>query len=353
MSAIDPPPGPALLPLPLLAQAGEAVAAAAARLQAAWPGAPAAAGAEIGALEELGLQLQAAARVLAGPAGARPEPVDLGVAALQARAEWARTFARAGARWSGPDQGIEVLTNAPVLKLLLDLALGHALGLGSEVRVDVLLRGQPARATLAIAVARAGGGLFQVRPGEAVELHWQLLTLLAPHAGVVAERQVQAQAVELTLAWPPAVSGPGAPALQPLPEPAAPPPTLPSTPLPPGLRVLLLEPHEPTRVLAERLMAGAGLKVQAAATVDQARGALRQALPDVLVSGLPGSDPALALLLQDLRVRQGALRVLELSSDPHAFATSLPQAGRPACVARGDLPRTLVAALAQELGTPA
>lgn len=348
MSAFDPPPGPALLPLPLLAQAGEAVAAAASRLQAAWPGAPADALAEAGALEDLGLQMQAVARVLAAPAGARAERVDLGVAALQARAEWARAFARAGAAWSGPEQGVEVVTNAPVLKLLLDLALGHALGLGSQVRVDVLLRGQPALATLGIAVSRPGGALFQVRPGEAAELHWQLLTLLARHAGVVAERQVQAQAVELTLAWPPAASGPGLLALQPLPEPAM----LPATPLPAGLRVLLVEPHEPTRVQAERLMAGAGLKVQAAATVDQARGALLQALPDVLVSGLPDSDPALALLLQDLRARQGALRVLELSSDPHAFATSLPQAGRPACVARGDLARTLVAALAQELGTP-
>ncbi|MBX3599301.1 MAG: hypothetical protein KF863_01655 [Rubrivivax sp.] len=349
MSAYDPPPGPATLPLPLLAQTGEAVAAAASRLQAAWPGAPAAATAEIGALEELGLQLQATARVLAAPAGARPERVDLGVAALQARAEWTRAFARAGASWRGPEQGVEVVTNAPVLKLLLDLALAHALGLGSQVRVDVLLRGQPVLATLCVEVSRPGGALFQVRPGEAAELHWQLLTLLARHAGVVAERQVQAQAVELSLAWPPAASASsGALALQPLPEPAM----LPATPLPAGLRVLLLEPHEPTRVLAERLMAGAGLRVQAAATVGQARGALLQALPDVLVSGLPGSDPALALLLQDLRARQGGLRVLELSNDPHAFATSLPQAGAPARVARDDLERTLVAALAQELNAP-
>lgn len=344
LSAFDPPPGPATLPLPLLAQAGEAVAAAASRLQSSWPDAPPQAVVEIGALEELGLQLQAAVRVLGSPAGARPEKVDLGVAALQARAEWARAFARAGARWSGPEQGVEVITNPPVLKLLLDLALAHALGLGPQVRVDVLLRGQPALATLRIEVTRPEGALFQVRPGEAAELHWQLLTLLARHAGVIAERQVQALAVELSLAWPPA----GALALQPLPEAAM----LPATPLPAGLRVLLLEPHEATRLLAERLMAAAGLRVQAAATVDQARGALLRTLPDVLVTGLAGNDPALALLLQDLRARQSALRVLELSNDPHAFATSLPQAGRPARVARDELERTLVAALAQELNAP-
>lgn len=344
MNASDTPFGPPTLPLPLLAQAGETVAATAARVQAAWPDAPPAAAAELAALEELGLQLQSAVRVLSGPAGARPERVDLGVAALQARAEWSRAFARAGATWAGPDQGCEVTTNPSVLKLLLDLALAHALGLGPRVTVGVLLRGQPALATLRIEVSRPGGALFQAQPGEAAELHWQLLTLLARHAGVIAERQVQAMAVELTLAWPPA----GALALQPLPEPAM----LPSTPLPAGLRVLLLEPHEPTRVQAERLMAAAGLKVRSAATVDQARGALTQQLPDLLVTGIACSDPAAALLLQDLRARHGALRVLELSPDPHAFATSLPQAGAPARVARDGLQRTLVAALAQELGTP-
>jgi hypothetical protein len=344
MNAPLTPPGPAVLPLALLAQAGEAMASAAARLQQGWPEAPAGAQAELAALEEMGLQLQAAARVLAAPAGARPERVDLGLAALQARAEWAGTFARRHAVWEGPADRLEVITNAPVLKLLIDLAVSHLLDLGAHIGVAVALRGQPALATLALKVSRPGAVPFQSRPGEAAEWHWQLLSLLARHAGVIAERQVQALGVELTLSWPPA----GAMLLEPLPEPAQ----LPQTPVPPGLRVLLLEPHEPTRLQAERLLAGAGLAVTAVATVDQARSALLHRLPDLLVSGLPVSDPAVDLLLQDLRARAPALRVLEICTDPHAFATSLHAAGTPARVGREGLERNLVLAVAQELNAP-
>jgi hypothetical protein len=43
-------------------------------------------------------------------------------------------------------------------------------------------------------------------PGDAAEWHWVLLSALALRAGVVAERQVQSQGVELSLTWP-AASG--------------------------------------------------------------------------------------------------------------------------------------------------
>jgi hypothetical protein len=344
MKLSDHPFGPPTLPADLLAQVGQSVASTASQLQAQWPQAPAMAAAALLQLEQLGLQLQAVVRVLAGPAQAQAEAVDLGLAALQARAEWGAACAQAGARWAGPQNSATVHTNAAVLKQLLDLALAHALGLGTDIAVDVVQRDEPALVALRIEVTRPGGALFESRPGDAGELHWALLTALAAHAGVVVERQVRALGVELLMGWP----GDGAPVAPSLPDPAS----LAATPMPAGCRVLLLEPHEPTRLQAQRLMLQAGLHVRTAVTVDQARALLDQALPECLVTGIEVADPACTVLLQDLRARQPGLRVVELSRQPHDFATSLPQAGRPARVAREALDRTLIAALAQELTAP-
>jgi len=345
MNAMNTPVGPATLPARLLAQLGEAVAGTVAQVQARWTDAPPAAAIALDQLGQLGLQVQEVVRMLAAPAVALPEQVDLGVAALQARAEWRSAFERAGATWTGPEHGCRVLTNPAVLKQLIDLAIGHALLLGPDVSVEVMLLTGPELAALRIEVARPAGELFEVRPGDAGELNWTLLSLLAQHAGVHVERQVLALSVELLLGWPPA----GAALPMGLPEPAM----LPSTPVPPGCRVLLLEPHEPTRVQAERLLLQAGLHVKAVATVDQAQGTLAHGLPDCLVTGIETEDPSCALLVQDLRARQPDLRVIELVRQPHAFATSLPGAGVPARVARDDLARTLVTAVAQELSSPA
>jgi hypothetical protein len=104
---------------------------------------------------------------------------------------------------------------------------------------------------------------------------------------------------------------------------------------------------------AERLMLAAGVKVTAVPSIDQARGALSHGLPECLVTGIETGEPPCALLLQDLRARQPGLRVVELSRQPHVFATSLD--GQPARIARDSLARTLVPALAlaQALSTPA
>ena len=93
-------------------------------------------------------------------------------------------------------------------------------------------------------------------------------------------------------------------------------------------------------------------EAQALATVDQAQATLVQGLPDAVVTGIEASDPACALLLQDLRARQPGLRVVEIVRQAHSFAISLPGSGVPACVGRDDLTRTLVPALAQELSMP-
>ncbi len=344
MNAMNTPLRVDTLPASLLAQIGECVASSVAQVQANWPDAPPEAAARLEQLEQLGLQVQEVVRMLAAPAGAMPEQVNLGVAALQARAEWTAALQRAGATWHGPRSGCMVLTNAAVAKQLLDLAIAHALLLGTEIQVEFDKRFQPPLAALRIEVSRPGGELFAARPGDVGELHWALLTALAQHAGVHVERQVRALSVELLLGWAPL----GALAPVGLTEPAM----LPHTEMPTGCRVLLLEPHEPTRLQAERLLVKAGLQVKTVATVDQAQASLVHGVPDGLVTGIEASDPACAVLLQDLRARQPGLRVVEIVRQAHNFAISLPGSGVPARVGRDDLARTLVPALAQELSMP-
>lgn len=340
MDTIEPRFAPATVPANLLAQIGELLATTATRLMSD----PAATAVELPRLEALGLQLQSAARVLGTPGSPRQERVDLGVAALQARAEWAAEFARRGATWDGPAQGCVVLANPPLLKLLLDLAVAHALRMGSELRFEIVTRGTPPLATVRIAVLRPGRMMFEARPGDAAELHWALLSQLARHTDVRAERQVRSMTLELALGLHPE----GAVRLTPGEVLDA---GLPATPMPAGCRVLLLEPHDGTRVLAERLMRGAGLQVSAVATVDQARAATIQWLPDALVSGLATAEPHCRPFVDDLRARQPGLRVLELVAAPHVFDTSVPGTGGPARLARDDIERRLVDALAQELGS--
>lgn len=328
------------LPVSLLARIGESLAASAAAMLRD--------GGDVerplAQLEEMGLQLQEAARVLAAPAGARPESVGLGMAALQAGSEWARAFAGEGVGWSGPQQDCRVQVNPAVLKQLIDLAFGHALPLARRIDVDVGLRSAPPQAELRIGVQRRDGELFAARPGEAGEWHWALLSLLARHAGIAAGREVMATRLVLTLGFEPV----GALA----PAPIGDREMLPTSPVPPGCRVLLVEPHEATRVLAAQLMGGAGLQVTTASTIDQARERVAHGLPECLVSGIAFADPACAGFVDDLRARQPGLRLLELTSQPHVFATSLPEAGTPARVARDDIARYLVTAVAQELTAP-
>jgi hypothetical protein len=221
MNAMTTPIGPAELPVAVLAQLGGAMASTVAQVQAHWPGAPPAAALALGQLEELGLQVQEVVRMLAAPAGAMPERVDLGVAALQARAEWAAALQRAGATWSGPERGCEVLTDPAVLKQLLDLAIGHALFLGASITLEVSTPAELPLAVIRIEVARSGATLFAARPGDAGELNWALLLALARHAGVHVERQEKALSVELLLGWPPVGDGArDSPAPTPTPPPA-------------------------------------------------------------------------------------------------------------------------------------
>lgn len=115
--------------------------------------------------------------------------------------------------------------------------------------------------------------------------------------------------------------------------------------------MLLLEPQDIARVRAHRLLREAGLRVDAVATIEAARGALRDGPPDAVVTGIPVGDAACATLLDEIRIAQPRLRVIELVDDDDAFALSAPRADSPARVGRRDLERTLLPALSQELDT--
>jgi hypothetical protein len=327
----------------LLGQLGEAVASGATRgLQA--PGLPPQAASALAALEQLGLQLQELARVAGGRARLAPEQVDLGLAVLQARAEWQHALQEHGASLDGPATRLMVSTSAGVLKQLLDLALAHLLTLGAALKAEVGRFGVPELPAVRLVVERAGHEVFDTRPEQLDELNWSLLTLLAQASGVTLERHVEVRHVRLTLGFTPsdapAFEGLGAPDM------------LATTPMPEGVRALLLEPHEPTRVHATRLLGAAGVHVTAAGTVERARSALAGHWPDCVITGLGEHDPAAALLLTEIRSHRPGLRVLELADEAHAFATSLPGSGAPVRLSRADLDRTLVTALAQELTRP-
>ncbi len=188
------------LPPALLAQVGQVVARAASRLQTAWPDAPEAASVKLAELEQLGLQLQEVVRMLASPACTGAEQVDLGLALLQARAEWAGALHQRGLSWDGPDHSVDVMVNAAVLKQLVDLAIGHLLELGRQLVVDTRLCGLTGQ--LHIAAHTPGAAMFSAMPDDGVECQWRLPQALATHAGAQVERQVQAQGVEVVLSWP-------------------------------------------------------------------------------------------------------------------------------------------------------
>jgi len=96
-------------------------------------------------------------------------------------------------------------------------------------------------------------------------------------------------------------------------------------------------------------MHDAGMQVDAVATLEQARAALRDRTPDVFVTGLAPDAGACGALIDELRALQPRLRIIELVDDDSAFALSLPGVGNAGRVGRSDLARTLVAAVSQEL----
>ena len=296
--------------------------------------------AAVGRLERLGLQLQELARVLAGEGLAASETVDLNAAARAAALEWQATATRRASRLDGPgadSEAVEVEVAAGVLEQLFDLAIDHATRLGSAVALEVGMQGLPARPMLTLRVQRRD----HTDADGIDEVHWLLFGVLARACGMAPHRVAVGDSVTLMLGFAARDE-----AVEPAPRSAA---QLPRTPVAVGRQVLLLEPREMPRLQAHRLLHDAGMQVDAVISLEQARRALRGRTPDVFVNGLPSDEPDCSALVDELRAVQPRLRVIELVDDDNAFALSLPGAGHAGRVGRGELARTLVPAVSQEL----
>jgi hypothetical protein len=290
--------------------------------------------AETERLEHLGVQIQQVARVLAGEGLAAVERFDLADAARQAIAVWNAAAARRGVTLSGPVEPLAVDAVPGVIEQLLDLALEHALRIGTQVDVDAAMQGQPPRPMLSLHVQGVGAGDW------ADDLHWQLFVLLARANGLSPQRMLVGSTVTMMLGFAPAEDGQAA-----APSPAA----LPRTPIGVDRRVLLLEPRDITRLHAHRLLQAAGMRVDATVSLEQARAAIHDQVPDILVTGVPSDEDGCSALIEALRALQPRLRVIDLVDDDSAFTLSLPHAGMPGRVGRRDLARTLLPAVSQEL----
>jgi hypothetical protein len=343
---------PVKLPAGVLAKVGESFAVALSALQrllatleplaTGQQSVLTAALAEIARLEQLGLQIQELARVLARDAPVVPERLDLAHAARQAMAEWAATARRRGVRLAGPCEPFELDVNAAVLEQLLDLGLEYALHIGAGVEVSAGAQGLPPHPVLTIRVQRRQPSSARADEDDLNEIHWLLFVQLARAMGLEPQRTVTAQTVTLTLGFPATGTsavgdGDVGAALLPRSAPAA------------GHRVLLIEPHEIARVHAYQLMRTVGMRIDAVPNIERAHACLRDGAPDVVVTGVPVSDRQCEALLNEVRAAQPRLRVIELVDDNDAFAISVPGSDSPARVGRHDMARTLMAAMAQEL----
>lgn len=345
---------PARVPASVLAKVGETFAGALSQLQQALaalgslapPQQPVldAGLAEIARLEQLGVQIQELARVLAGDAPMAPERVDLARAAREALAEWKQAAQRRGVELRGPRESFELEVDAAVLEQLLDLGLEYALNIGSRVEVDAGRQGIPPHPMLTIQVQRSQALSAAVAGADEDfnELHWLLFAHLARAVGLAPQRVAAGQTVTLMLGFP-SSDAPGE--AESVPSPAQLPRSAPVA----GRRVLLLEPQDAVRVHANRLMREVGMQVDATATIGQARASLRDGAPDVVVTGMSVDDLGVAALLDDVRAARPRLRVVELVDDANAFSFSEPGSDSPARVGRRDMAQTLVRAISQEL----
>lgn len=328
------------IPPALLAKVGEAFAVSLDALQRrAATARPEDVSAALERLRHLAMQLQEIARMLGDEGSRAAETLDLREVLASACASWQAAAQRRGSRLTAPPRGGEtfaVRAVAGVLDQLVELLLDHATRLGDTVACEIERHGDPARPMLVLRVHREGG-----RPGDGIdEVHWLLFEQLARAHALAAHRVAAGDGVTLMLDL---GEGPAGAAAAPVPA------GLPHTHVDARRRVLLLEPLERSRVLAGDLLRRAGLHVDVAATLEQARAALRERTPDLLVSGLDAARSDGAALVEELRASQPRLRVVELVDDDSAFTLSLPDSGRPARVGRHDLARTLVAAVTQEL----
>ena len=325
--------GPLSLDVPalLLSSLGEWLSSHALRLQAE-AGDPARVlqcGAE---LEQLGLEMQALVHALRGTRPAAAEALDLQAAAEQAVQQWRPAWQQAGLSLEllpGPAR-VQAL-DAGLLQHALDLLLGHGLAGGRDARLSVTALGEAQHLLRLSGAGRSAGE---------DELHWQLLRLLARARGWALQRHEGPHTGSLDL-----MLHLGMPAADPAGRDDE---ALPRRRLDQALRVLVLDPHEPSRVESARLLGQAGLACDCLANLSQAQALLTGADPgwNALVSGIPADAPGMTALAAQLRERYGLRRWIELVDEDFRFDIGVPDGSRPARLGRQDLSHTLLAALA-------
>ncbi len=283
-------------------------------------------------LEQLGLEMQALVHALRGTRPAAAEPVDLQSAAAQSLLQWQAALRQAGVRVELlPGPAVVQELEAGLLQHALDLLLGHALAGARDA---------------GLAVVKLVGGVHELRlegvgpQADEDELHWLLLRLLAKARGWFLHRDPGKAAGTATVAL-----RLGRAVAEPAPGDEE---GLPRRRLDLALRVLVLDPHEPSRVLCAQLLRQAGLAHDCLATLDQARDQLAAGDRgwNVLVAGIAAEEPGMAAFVDRLRESQGLRRWIELVDDDDRFDIGVPDASRPARLGRQDLQHTLLQALA-------
>ena len=204
-------------PPKLLAKLGEAFAGSLAslqdRLRDGDPHEFEAALAELGRLENLGLQVQQMARVMAHDGSQAAESVDLGDALARAIALWTPAAAACGVALAQPDATTaRVHVDPAVLEQLLDLSIELAFEAGDSLAVRV--RPQPQQRQVLLLIDVQGGGGIAAAVADSADdvgadnLRWLMLSQVARAGGIGARREASGSMLSLVLTFPLAAFGP-------------------------------------------------------------------------------------------------------------------------------------------------
>lgn len=333
---------PARIPPRLLALLGEHIATSASTLSASLPAADAMGRETVAGLDRLGVQLQQAVRIVTQESAAVSEPVDLLAACRQAAAGWQAAADTSSVRLQVSGSPLTAAVNAAALEQTLDMLIEHGLDCGERVTLGVSSQGAPLRPTVRVIITRRHLPVLDGwSPPREVDGLLPLLALwLAQGSGL----QIEASRAGLLVSW--VLSAPA-----PVPEGLSldDGSLLPRTPLAVGRRILIVDPNTASRLKAHQLLNEAGMFADAVENVPQARAALRDGPPDVLISGTPAQEPEMAGLVDDMRVACPTLRVIELVDAENAFAFSMPGADAPGRLSRDELEAHLTMAVSEEV----
>jgi hypothetical protein len=293
-------------------------------------------------LERLGVRLQQVARMVAHEGLAPPEPIELRAACEQALAGCKGPIAASRLRVrldGGPaSAGLIAAAFGQVLELLIE----HATVVGEELLMGVTAAGAtgPARVRLDITRRRDAHPDRLSEPAREDELLPTLASALARGTGLLLHHVDIAQLSTYTLSVPmdtPDLASSEAEGL------------LPRTPMAAGGRVLIVDPRAGSRLKAYGLLHAAGVRVDAVENTAQAKAALQDGLPELLVSGIAVDDHDMAELIDELRAGRPALRVIELVDEHHAYSFSPPGGDPVGRLSRDELEAHLISAVSQEI----